>query len=181
TATPDAPDARSLLVDPLKASPSRAPIAASLRCLGRGPLSSLSAVRVHAAPRFRHAWRTRAPCLLDPVHAVARRDGRGGADGNTVRDGASGLAHPRDAGHRSHGGDVAYTTDLFFLPPPVAADRRGARRAIPRHSRGRDAAPQERGGRDDDDRIARAAGAGLPANRSRHRAWDTTVHGRTGA
>src|SRR4029079_18849430 len=36
-ATPDAPDARLLLVDPLKASPSRAPIAASLRCLGRGP------------------------------------------------------------------------------------------------------------------------------------------------
>src|SRR4029079_13859143 len=153
TATPDAPDARSLLVDPLKASPSRAPIAASLRCLGRGPPSSLSSVRVLASPRFRHAWRTRAPCLLDLVHAVARRDGRGGADGNTVRDGASGLGHPRDAGHRSHGSDGAYTADLFFLAPAAAGGGRGARRAIPRHPRGRDAAPQERGGRDDDDRI----------------------------
>ena len=49
-ATPDAPDARLLLVDPLKASPSRAPIAASLRCLGRGPPSS---PRVPASARFR--------------------------------------------------------------------------------------------------------------------------------
>ena len=105
----------------------------------------------------------------------------GGADGATIRDGASGLGHPRDAGHRSHGGHVAYATDLLFLPPPVAADRRGARRAISRHPPGRDAATQERGGRDDDDRIAGAAGAGLPANRSRHRARDTALHGGTGA